>query len=101
QARSPIARCPPPFPNPRRKRSVPWVRSSGPPIRQSLFVIRATACHHFHRPKGEHMNVLSVMAHQDDELVCLGTMLKMRDRGDRLHFICLTDGSLGISGKPD
>lgn len=47
------------------------------------------------------MNVLSVMAHQDDELVCLGTMLKMRDRGDALHFICLTDGSLGIGGEPD
>ena len=47
------------------------------------------------------MNVLSVMAHQDDELVCLGTMLKMRDRGDRLQFICLTDGSCGIGGRPD
>lgn len=47
------------------------------------------------------MNVLSVMAHQDDELVCLGTMLKMRARGDGLHFVCLTDGSLGIGGRPD
>jgi hypothetical protein len=24
------------------------------------------------------MNVLSVMVHQDDEVVCLGTMLKMK-----------------------
>ena len=47
------------------------------------------------------MNVVSVMAHQDDELMCLGTMLKMRDRGDALHFICLTDGGLGIGGRPD
>lgn len=47
------------------------------------------------------MNVLSIMAHQDDELVCLGTMLKMRDRGDKLHFICATDGCFGIAQQPD
>jgi N-acetylglucosamine malate deacetylase 1 len=46
------------------------------------------------------MNVLSVMAHQDDELVCLGTMLKMKARGDKLHFICLTDGCAGIAQQP-
>lgn len=42
------------------------------------------------------MNVVSIMAHQDDEMRCLGTMLKCRARGDRLHFICLTDGSAGV-----
>ena len=47
------------------------------------------------------MNVVSVMAHQDDELVCLGTMLKMQARGDRLHFICVTDGSGGMAQAPD
>jgi LmbE family N-acetylglucosaminyl deacetylase len=47
------------------------------------------------------MNVLSVMAHQDDELVCLGTMLKMKARGDALHFICLTDGCAGVAQQPD
>jgi len=47
------------------------------------------------------MNVVSVMAHQDDELVCLGTMLRMRERGDALHFICLTDGSSGMVQAPD
>jgi len=47
------------------------------------------------------MNVVSVMAHQDDELMCLGTMLKMQERGDRLHFICITDGSGGMVQRPD
>jgi len=47
------------------------------------------------------MNVVSVMAHQDDELVCLGTMLKMQARGDRLHFICVTDGSGGMAQSPE
>ncbi|MEX0886708.1 MAG: PIG-L family deacetylase [Phycisphaeraceae bacterium] len=42
------------------------------------------------------MNVVSIMAHQDDEMRCLGTMLKCRERGDRLTFITLTDGSNGL-----
>lgn len=47
------------------------------------------------------MNIVSVMAHQDDELMCLGTMLKMQERGDKLHFICVTDGSGGMVQWPD
>ncbi len=47
------------------------------------------------------MNVVSVMAHQDDELVCLGTMLRMKRRGDTLHFIAVTDGSGGMVQWPD
>lgn len=47
------------------------------------------------------MNVVSVMAHQDDELMCLGTMLTMQARGDALHFICVTDGSGGMAQAPD
>lgn len=47
------------------------------------------------------MNVVSVMAHQDDELTCLGTMLRMRARGDTLAFICLTDGAAGMVHKPE
>ena len=47
------------------------------------------------------MNVVSVMAHQDDELMCLGTMIKMKKLGHKLHFICLTDGSMGMVHKPD
>jgi len=47
------------------------------------------------------MNVASVMAHQDDEMRCLGSMLKCRERGDRLFFVTLTDGSGGFVQKPD
>jgi LmbE family N-acetylglucosaminyl deacetylase len=47
------------------------------------------------------MNVVSIMAHQDDEMRCLGTMLKCRARGDRLFFVALTDGSKGMVQTPD
>ena len=47
------------------------------------------------------MNVVSIMAHQDDEMRCLGTMLKCRARGDQLHFITLTDGSKGFVQRPE
>lgn len=40
------------------------------------------------------------MAHQDDEMRCLGTMLKCRARGDQLHFIAVTDGSVGVLRDP-
>jgi LmbE family N-acetylglucosaminyl deacetylase len=46
------------------------------------------------------MNVVSVMAHQDDEMRCLGTLLRCRARGDRLFFITLTDGSKGFVQSP-
>jgi LmbE family N-acetylglucosaminyl deacetylase len=46
------------------------------------------------------MNVVSLMAHQDDEMFCLGTMLKCRPRGDRLFFITVTDGSKGFVQNP-
>ncbi len=46
------------------------------------------------------MNVASIMAHQDDEMRCLGTMLKCRDRGDKLFFVTLTDGSKGFVQRP-
>ena len=47
------------------------------------------------------MNVVSIMAHQDDEMGCLGTMLKCRARGDRLAFVTVTDGSKGFVQQPD
>ncbi len=47
------------------------------------------------------MNVVSVMAHQDDEMHCLGTMLKCRAHGDRLWFVTLTDGSKGFVHRPN
>lgn len=46
------------------------------------------------------MNVVSLMAHQDDEMRCLGTMLKCRARGDQLHFVTVTDGSKGFVQSP-
>ena len=46
------------------------------------------------------MNVVSIMAHQDDEMRCLGTLLKCRARGDRLWFVTLTDGSKGFVQNP-
>jgi LmbE family N-acetylglucosaminyl deacetylase len=47
------------------------------------------------------MNVVSIQAHPDDEMRCLGTMLKCRTRGDTLWFICVTDGSKGFVQQPD
>ena len=47
------------------------------------------------------MRIVSVMAHQDDELGCLGTMIRMKQRGDSLAFICLTDGSGGMVHCPE
>jgi N-acetylglucosamine malate deacetylase 1 len=46
------------------------------------------------------VNVVSIMAHQDDEMRCLGTMLRCQNRGDKLTFICLTDGSKGLVDRP-
>lgn len=46
------------------------------------------------------MNVASIMAHQDDEMRCLGTMLRCRARGDRLFFVTLTDGAKGFVQNP-
>ena len=47
------------------------------------------------------MNIVSIMAHQDDELMCLGTMLRMKKTGHNLAFICLTDGAAGMAHLPD
>jgi len=40
------------------------------------------------------------MAHQDDEMRCLGTMLRCAGRGDRLAFVTLTDGARGFVQQP-
>lgn len=42
------------------------------------------------------MNIVSIMAHQDDEMRCLGTMLKYRGRGDKLYFINVTNGVTSV-----
>lgn len=54
-----------------------------------------------HYYNGRIVNVVSIMAHQDDEMRCLGAMLKCQARGDRLAFITLTDGSKGFVQRPD
>lgn len=46
------------------------------------------------------VNVVSVMAHADDEMRCLGTMLRCAERGDRLAFVTVTDGSHGYVHDP-
>jgi LmbE family N-acetylglucosaminyl deacetylase len=46
------------------------------------------------------MRVVSIMAHADDEMRCLGTLLKCRARGDQLFFVTLTDGSKGFVQNP-
>lgn len=47
------------------------------------------------------MNITFVGAHQDDEMFCLGTLLRYRQRGDRLSLICTTNGDKGMSDLPD
>jgi N-acetylglucosamine malate deacetylase 1 len=42
------------------------------------------------------MRVVSVMAHQDDELQCLGTLLRMRERGDSVALVCTSSGNKGL-----
>ena len=46
------------------------------------------------------MNIVSIMAHADDEMRCLGTMLKCKARSDRLHFVTVADGSVGFAHQP-
>ncbi|HEY4279985.1 MAG TPA: PIG-L family deacetylase [Conexibacter sp.] len=47
------------------------------------------------------MNVACVFAHQDDEMACLGTLLRLREeRGARITFIAVTNGDKGASWDP-
>jgi LmbE family N-acetylglucosaminyl deacetylase len=48
------------------------------------------------------VNVACVIAHQDDEMGCLGTLQRLRDeRGASLHIIAVTNGDKGQSWNPD
>jgi LmbE family N-acetylglucosaminyl deacetylase len=48
------------------------------------------------------MNVVCVIAHQDDEMNCLGTLLRLhRERGARICFVAVTNGDRGASWSPD
>ena len=42
----------------------------------------------------------TIMAHADDEMRCLGTMMKCGERGDRLAFVTVTDGCHGYVQDP-
>lgn len=46
------------------------------------------------------MNIAFVGAHPDDEMSCLGTLLRCRARGDALHLIYTTNGDKGMSDDP-
>lgn len=41
------------------------------------------------------LSVVSVGAHQDDELSCLGTLIRCADRGDRITTISISNGNKG------
>ena len=48
------------------------------------------------------MNVACVFAHQDDEMACLGTLIRLREaREARITFIAVTNGDKGASWDPD
>lgn len=48
------------------------------------------------------MNVTCVIAHQDDEMGCLGTLLRLRgERDASLAFVAMTNGDKGLSWSPD
>ncbi len=48
------------------------------------------------------MNVTCVFAHQDDEMRCLGTLLRLHAAGHRISFVCVTNGDKGLPfGGPD
>jgi LmbE family N-acetylglucosaminyl deacetylase len=47
-----------------------------------------------------HLSVVSVGAHQDDELGCLGTLIRYRDQGSRITTISLSNGDKGGQHDP-
>ncbi len=50
----------------------------------------------------EPLDVLAVVAHPDDaELLCGGSLLESRDRGERTGVLDLTRGEMGSQGSPD
>lgn len=48
------------------------------------------------------MNIACVFAHQDDEMACLGTLLRLKaERGARITLIAVTNGDKGASWDPE
>ena len=46
------------------------------------------------------LSVVSVGAHQDDELGCLGTLIRYRDQGSRITTVSLSNGDKGGQHDP-
>ena len=46
------------------------------------------------------LSVVSVGAHQDDELSCLGTLIRCAQRGDRVTTVAVSNGDKGGSHDP-
>lgn len=42
------------------------------------------------------MRVVTVFAHQDDEIQCLGTLLRMREAGHTVAMVCTSSGNKGL-----
>jgi len=50
----------------------------------------------------EPLDVLAVVAHPDDaELICGGSLLRSKDRGERTGILDLTRGEMGSQGSPE
>jgi LmbE family N-acetylglucosaminyl deacetylase len=47
------------------------------------------------------MKYVTVFAHQDDEMRCLGTLLRLREAGHDIAFICVSDGGGGLPFTDD
>jgi LmbE family N-acetylglucosaminyl deacetylase len=43
------------------------------------------------------MNVVCVFAHQDDEMRCLGTLLRLAEADAMISFVCVTNGDRGLA----
>jgi LmbE family N-acetylglucosaminyl deacetylase len=42
------------------------------------------------------MKIVTVLAHQDDEMFCLGTLLRMRAAGHTIAMVCTSSGNKGL-----
>jgi LmbE family N-acetylglucosaminyl deacetylase len=47
------------------------------------------------------MNIVTVFAHQDDEMRCLGTLLRLRQAGHSIAMVCVSDGGKGLAFGDD
>ena len=43
------------------------------------------------------MKIVTVFAHQDDEMRCLGTLLRLREAGHSIAMVCVSNGNKGLA----